>query len=42
MNIFFYLIYLHKEQEKREVPKIKNEESFWDKFLSPIKCGSGD
>ena len=26
MNIFFYLIYLHKEQEKREVPKIKNEE----------------
>ena len=33
---------LHKEQEKREVPKIKNEESFWDKFLSPFKCGSGD
>ena len=33
---------IHKEQEKREVPKIKNEESFWDKFLSPFKCGSGD
>ena len=33
---------IHKEQEKREVPKIKNEESFWDKFLSPFKCGSSD
>ena len=33
---------LHKEQEKREVPKIKNEESFWDKFLSPFRCGSSD
>ena len=33
---------IHKEQEKREVPKIKNEESFWEKFLSPFKCGSSD
>ena len=33
---------IHKEQEKKEVPKIKNEESFWDKFLSPFKCGSSD